>query len=98
MPALQSAQGDDSAFSARRHHPAGHRQRHRLITEAINQGGAIWGRFDVRISGNSIVVCRSSPHLMNLRSRLTGIATGDQAIFVRRSSFEQRSAAFPIFR
>jgi hypothetical protein len=26
---------------------------------------------------------------MNLRSRLTGIATGDQAIFVRRSSFEQ---------
>jgi hypothetical protein len=26
---------------------------------------------------------------MNLRSRLTGIATGDQAIFVRRAAFEQ---------
>jgi len=45
-----------------------------------------WGRFDVEIdSGHSllkVVACA-----MNLRSRLTGIATGDQAIFVRRDAF-----------
>ena len=59
----------------------------RLIFEAI-AGGADWGRFDVRISGDSIwfpVIAA----LMNQRSRLTGIATGDQAIFVKRSAFEQ---------
>jgi rSAM/selenodomain-associated transferase 2 len=57
------------------------------ITEAINQG-AVWGRFDVCIAGNSAWFPLIAT-LMNLRSRLTGIATGDQAIFVRRSSFEQ---------
>lgn len=47
----------------------------------------IWGRFDVRITGQSfmlgMVAC-----LMNWRSRVTGIATGDQAMFVRRDVFE----------
>lgn len=50
--------------------------------------GARWGRFDVRISGRSRwlpLVAR----LMNWRSRLTGIATGDQAIFVRADLFRQ---------
>jgi rSAM/selenodomain-associated transferase 2 len=45
-----------------------------------------WGRFDVKIEGRhallKVVACA-----MNLRSRLTGIATGDQAIFVRRDAF-----------
>jgi rSAM/selenodomain-associated transferase 2 len=45
-----------------------------------------WGRFDVEIEGRhpllKVVGCA-----MNLRSRLTGIATGDQAIFVRRDAF-----------
>jgi rSAM/selenodomain-associated transferase 2 len=46
-----------------------------------------WGRFDVRIEGRAAllgVIAR----LINFRSRLTGIATGDQAIFVRRAAFE----------
>jgi rSAM/selenodomain-associated transferase 2 len=47
---------------------------------------ASWGRFDVRIESRhpllALVACA-----MNLRSRLTGIATGDQAIFVRRAAF-----------
>jgi rSAM/selenodomain-associated transferase 2 len=47
----------------------------------------LWGRFDVAIEGGHpllpVVACA-----MNLRSRLTGIATGDQAIFVRRAAFE----------
>ncbi len=50
--------------------------------------GAVWGRFDVIIDGRS----RWLPlvaGMMNLRSRLTGIATGDQALFVRRALFEQ---------
>ena len=47
----------------------------------------LWGRFDVDIEGRhpllKVVACA-----MNLRSRLTGVATGDQAIFVRRSAFQ----------
>jgi rSAM/selenodomain-associated transferase 2 len=59
----------------------------RLITQALASGAA-WGRFDVRIDGRS----RWLPvvgFLMNLRSRWTGIATGDQAMFVRRAVFEK---------
>jgi rSAM/selenodomain-associated transferase 2 len=47
----------------------------------------IWGWFDVQITGTHWllpIVART----MNLRSRLTRIATGDQAIFVRRAAFE----------
>lgn len=50
--------------------------------------GAVWGRFDVRISGRAGML-RVVSTLMNWRSRWTGIATGDQAIFVRRDVFEQ---------
>ena len=50
-------------------------------------GGACWGRFDVRIDGRPPML-RVVAALMNLRSRLSGIATGDQAIFVRRDVFE----------
>lgn len=46
-----------------------------------------WGRFDVKIAGRSgwLPVIAA---MMNLRSRLTGIATGDQAIFIRRDAFD----------
>jgi rSAM/selenodomain-associated transferase 2 len=50
-------------------------------------GGACWGRFDVRIEGRPAML-RVVATLMNLRSRLSGIATGDQAIFVTREAFE----------
>jgi rSAM/selenodomain-associated transferase 2 len=49
-----------------------------------------WGRFDVRID-SSHPLLHVVAFAMNLRSRLTGIATGDQAIFVRRDAF----AGFP---
>ena len=49
--------------------------------------GASWGRFDVRIAGRHPLL-RLVEIMMNPRSRLTGIATGDQAIFVRREAFE----------
>ena len=57
-----------------------------LIAYAL-RAGQHWGRFDVRIDGAHAAL-RMVARLMNLRSRLTGIATGDQAIFVRRSVFE----------
>ena len=49
---------------------------------------ASWGRFDVRIDGRHPLL-RVVEVMMNWRSRLTGIATGDQAIFVRREAFER---------
>ncbi|MBE9559944.1 MAG: TIGR04283 family arsenosugar biosynthesis glycosyltransferase [Proteobacteria bacterium] len=52
-----------------------------------------WGRFDIRLSGNRVIF-RLIEWLVNLRSRLTSIATGDQAIFVTTRLFE-RVGAFP---
>jgi rSAM/selenodomain-associated transferase 2 len=49
--------------------------------------GARWGRFDVRLSGRAWPL-RLVERTMNLRSCLTGIATGDQGIFVERRLFE----------
>lgn len=65
----------------------------RLVDLSIVGSGRHWGRFDVRIAGRSpwLPVVAA---LMNRRSRLTGIATGDQAIFVSRAAF-QRVAGFP---
>ncbi|WP_245800831.1 TIGR04283 family arsenosugar biosynthesis glycosyltransferase [Vreelandella utahensis] len=48
----------------------------------------LWGRFDVRLSGNRPLF-RVIAWFMNQRSRLTGVATGDQAIVVRRTVFER---------
>lgn len=51
-------------------------------------GGASWGRFDVTIRGRPWVL-KLVAAMMNLRSRLTGIATGDQGIFVERALFDR---------
>lgn len=48
---------------------------------------ALWGRFDVRLSGERFCF-RIIEWLMNRRSCWSGIATGDQGLFVRRSVFE----------
>jgi rSAM/selenodomain-associated transferase 2 len=58
-----------------------------LIRAAQRHGDRVWGRFDVRLSGDHPLL-RIVEFFMNYRSRLTGIATGDQAIFVRRDTFE----------
>jgi rSAM/selenodomain-associated transferase 2 len=58
-----------------------------FVLEAIEAGG-VWGRFDVRIVGRHPML-RVVAGLMNWRSRLTGIATGDQAMFVRRDVFDR---------
>jgi rSAM/selenodomain-associated transferase 2 len=56
------------------------------VERSLAAGGAAWGRFDVRIAGRSMMVPLIAA-LMNRRSRWSGIATGDQAIFVRRDAF-----------
>jgi len=57
------------------------------IIASLRNASAAWGRFDVTLSGRHPLF-RVIEFLMNHRSRLTGIATGDQGIFVRRSLFE----------
>lgn len=64
-----------------------------LVLQALATG-ACWGRFDVRIHGRPWML-RVVATLMNLRSRASGIATGDQAIFVQRAAFE-RVGGFPV--
>ena len=59
-----------------------------LILAALENGRTDWGRFDISLSDRHLVL-RSVAYLMNLRSRISGIATGDQGIFVRRSLYVQ---------
>lgn len=54
-----------------------------------------WGRFDVRIEGRHPLLPLVAT-LMNLRSRITGIATGDQAMFVRRDTFASLGGFAPL--
>jgi len=64
-----------------------------LIVNALTSGASTWGRFDVRLSGRNPSL-RLVETMMNLRSRLTGIATGDQAIFISKDLFE-KAGGFP---
>ncbi len=63
------------------------------VRRALANGAHCWGRFDVRVEGRAFLLPVVA-WLMNRRSRLTGIATGDQAIFVTRRAFE-RVGGFP---
>ncbi len=57
------------------------------ISNAAERQQQFWGRFDVAISGEHFML-NVIAWFMNRRSRLTSIATGDQAIFVSRSAFD----------
>jgi rSAM/selenodomain-associated transferase 2 len=61
-------------------------QAEQLVLSGLKQSGRVWGRFDVRISGRHPLLPMVAT-LINWRSRLIGIATGDQAIFVEKSAF-----------
>lgn len=58
------------------------------IQIAMAKLSSMWGRFDVRLSGARPVL-RLIEFMINLRSRVSGVATGDQAIFVRTSVFRR---------
>ena len=59
----------------------------RLMLDGLARSGRSWGRFDVRFDDGGLLRIVSA--MMNLRSRLTGIATGDQAMFVTGAAFER---------
>jgi rSAM/selenodomain-associated transferase 2 len=65
----------------------------RLIASALQ--ARAWGRFDVRLDGGHPMF-RVIEAMMNLRSRATGIATGDQAIFIRRAAYEALGGFAPL--
>ncbi len=58
-----------------------------IVESALAKRNAVGGRFDVRFD-NPSAWSRIISSFMNQRSRLTGIVTGDQALFVRRQVFE----------
>lgn len=65
------------------------------LVHVAGQGAPCWGRFDVSIDHRTwpfrmIAAC------MNLRSRLTQVATGDQLIFVHRALFDEIGGFPPI--
>ncbi|MDP2298116.1 MAG: TIGR04283 family arsenosugar biosynthesis glycosyltransferase [Pseudolabrys sp.] len=64
----------------------------RLVIDGLAQSRRDWGRFDVRIDGGGALTLIAA--MMNARSRLTGIATGDQAMFMTRDAFA-RVGGFP---
>jgi rSAM/selenodomain-associated transferase 2 len=61
------------------HYPA-------LVADALAPADVVGGRFDIRLDAPGLAY-RVIERLIGLRSRLTGVATGDQAIFVRRDAF-----------
>jgi rSAM/selenodomain-associated transferase 2 len=80
------AMGDVLLFlHADSHLPA---QARASMEQALTDPEVVGGRFDVRFDRPS-VWGRVISTLMNVRSRLTRISTGDQAIFVRRPTFEE---------
>lgn len=66
----------------------------RLVIDGLARSSRVWGRFDVRFDSGGLM--RFVAAMMNLRSRLTGIATGDQAIFVTRTTFAAAGGFPPI--
>jgi rSAM/selenodomain-associated transferase 2 len=69
------------------------REAERLVLDGLARSGRGWGRFDVTIEGRHPMLPLVAL-MMNLRSRITGIATGDQAIFVKRDVFHA-AGGFP---
>jgi rSAM/selenodomain-associated transferase 2 len=65
----------------------------RLIAERLPGTAFAWGRFDVVIEGRHLML-KVIAAAMNLRSRATGVCTGDQGIFVHRELF-QRIGGYP---
>jgi rSAM/selenodomain-associated transferase 2 len=65
----------------------------RIVRDALARTRRAWGRFDVTIEGRHPLLPVIAA-AMNVRSRLTGITTGDQAMFVTRAAFDA-AGGFP---
>ena len=68
-----------------------------LWQRQVASSDRVWGRFDLRLSGTAWPL-RVVESLINLRSRISGIATGDQGIFIRAGLFRRLGgfAAIPL--
>ena len=66
----------------------------RLVFDGLARSRRSWGRFNVRFDGGGLLALIAL--MMNLRSRLSGIATGDQAMFVTRAAFAAAGGFPPI--
>jgi len=64
----------------------------KILTNKVNTD-MVWGHFTVRLSGHHVLL-RIIEVCMNVRSQLTGIATGDQLMFVTRMLYE-KAGGFP---
>lgn len=64
-----------------------------FILDTLFKTKKVWGRFDVEILGSSKML-KLIAWFMNKRSRLSGIATGDQTLFMVREAFD-RLGGFP---
>jgi rSAM/selenodomain-associated transferase 2 len=67
----------------------------RLIRDGLARSGRAWGRFDIAIEGRHPLLPVIAG-FMNRRSRLTGICTGDQGLFLRRELFDACGGFPPI--
>jgi rSAM/selenodomain-associated transferase 2 len=65
-----------------------------LILDGLSRSRRAWGRFDIRFDDGGVL--RLVALMMNWRSRLTGICTGDQALFVTRAAFDSIGGFPPI--
>lgn len=65
-----------------------------LVHEGLARTGRAWGRFDVQFNDGPLLGLVALS--MNLRSRITGVATGDQAMFVSRAAFVAAGGYPPI--
>ena len=66
----------------------------RLVLDGFARSGRAWGRFDVCFHRGGLLGLIAA--MMNIRSRATGIATGDQAMFMTRAAFEAAGGFPPI--
>lgn len=58
------------------------------VLAALDDAKIVGGRFDVKLDGEGLTL-KIVGYMISLRSRLTQVGTGDQAIFVRRKVFEE---------
>lgn len=65
----------------------------RLVLDGLTRTDRTWGRFDVHFDGGGLALIA---FMMNWRSRLSGIATGDQAMFLTRAAFDAAGGFPPI--
>ena len=64
------------------------------LREAV-AAGSLWGRFDVRLSGRRSIFLVIG-WMMNWRSAISGICTGDQGIFVTHTALQEVGGVPPL--